>query len=200
MIQNIFAFVRNQYQIHVQTLTSKNIYHIKYKTTLIFWVLFMKVILLPKTELFNGRIATYLKSQELYYFKSMFLKKSWSEVGLIYVYLINLMSTHVLKGNTPISLLFYTHEAFRLPLPVFECIYFIHNPWSQVRKLDACVMKEVFLNHSPTEKCYKCFVSSLGKWYVTKDVTFLQECANFFENSPQGMYCGTHDEEYSHQQ
>lgn len=101
----------------------------------------------------------------------------------------------MLKGKTLISLLPQIH-IFALPPRVFRCSCFIHDFDPHVKKLDARALKGTFFGYFLTKKGYKCCVPSFGKWYVTKDITFLEDDAYFSTNPPQGGNCDTYHEEY----
>lgn len=83
-------------------------------------------------------------------FERNVLKRFWREVLHTSAYLINCVLNRVLKGNTPISLLFQTLEVFSLSLYVFGYVHFIHDLRPQVQKLDARAMKRVFFGYPST--------------------------------------------------
>lgn len=87
---------------------------------------------------------------------------------------------------------------FSLPPHLFWCCCFIRYLRPHVEKLDARIIKIVFLGYSPTKKSYKHFDLFPKKWYVTSDVAFLEDQAYFFKNPPQEEIYD--NEEYSQQQ
>lgn len=123
-------------------------------------------------------------------------KKFWSEAVLASTYLINHMPTIVLRGSTLISFLPHTNEHHTLW--VFRCTCFIHDLGSQAQKLDVRTVKGTFLGYSLTQKQYKCFIPSSGKWYIMKYVAFMKENSYYSRNTPKGK-CRTadNDEKYS---
>jgi hypothetical protein len=72
-------------------------------------------------------------------------KQLWSDVVLTACYLINRMSSSVLDGTSPHSLIYPSSSPFSSPLKVFGCICYVHNLGSGFDKLDHRTTKCVFL-------------------------------------------------------
>ncbi|RVW77356.1 Retrovirus-related Pol polyprotein from transposon TNT 1-94 [Vitis vinifera] len=117
-------------------------------------------------------------------------KSYWGEAVLIATYMINRIPSRVLDNKIPVEILksFYPH--FRtsngLTLGVFGCIAFVHV-YSQHRdKLDPRAIKCVFLGYSSTQKGYKCYNPLGRKFYISIDVTFIENKPFFPKSSLKG--------------
>ena len=103
----------------------------------------------------------------------------WGEAVLTAAYLINRMPSRVLEFQTPCEILLgvYPHTKLitRIPVKIFGCSVFVHkqNP----SKLQPRSLKCIFLGYSPTQKGYKCYSPTLKRYFISKNVTFM-------ENSP----------------
>lgn len=76
------------------------------------------------------------------------------------------------------------HDIFDLTPRVFGYVCFVHNLGPHVQKFDAKVMKGIFLRHSSTQKWYKYYIHSSGKWNPMKDVIFFEEKTFYLEDTP----------------
>lgn len=135
------------------------------------------------------RIDIYLRLQRLFCFIDKFSRnfrvKLYSQV---------LIPTRVLKSNIPISSLPHIYDIFDFTPRVFGCACFIHNLGLQIHKLDTRTIKGIFLGYSPTHNGYKCYVPFPGKWYITKDIIFLEKNFYNFRHTPHSG--GGSDEKY----
>ena len=109
-------------------------------------------------------------------------KVFWGEIVLITSYLINRMSTYVLKYETPTNTLkqCYTtsHHLFSSLTPkVFGCTAFVHIHGHNHSKFDPKAQKCIFLGYYPTQKGYKFYHPQLRKYFTSMEVSF-------FENQP----------------
>jgi len=106
------------------------------------------------------------------------LKSFWGEAVLTAAYLINRVPSTLLKHQSPIQCLssyfpvVFSHTP--LLLRVFGCVAFVHVSKHHRDKLDPRAFKCVFLGYSPTQKVYKCYHPTTRKFYVIKDVTFVE--------------------------
>ena len=75
-----------------------------------------------------------------------------------------------------------------LPLRVFSCIAFVHVSKHLRDKLDPQALKCVFIGYSPTQKCYKCYHPTTKKFYVSKDVTFIENRSFFPKSGSQDKH------------
>ncbi|KAL5857492.1 hypothetical protein ACOSQ3_004950 [Xanthoceras sorbifolium] len=116
-------------------------------------------------------------------------KYLWGEAVLTATYLINRVPSRVLKHDTPLHYLknyFPTNRlGSSLPLKIFGCTVFVHQPRLSQSKLDARAEKCVFIGYAPSQKGYKCFNPSNRRTYVSMDVKFLEN-QSFFTNHLQG--------------
>ncbi|XP_072087350.1 uncharacterized protein [Arachis hypogaea] len=105
--------------------------------------------------------------------------KFWGEAVLTACYLINRMPSSVLQNQVPHSILFPHEHIFSLPLRVFGCTCFIHDLTPGKDKLTARSIKCVFLGYTRFQKGYRCYSPALNRFFVSADVTFLEN-THFF--------------------
>ena len=55
---------------------------------------------------------------------------------------------------------------------VFGCVCFVHDYRNDIRKLDPCAVKCVFVGYSSTKKGYCCWCPSEHRFFISMDVTF----------------------------
>jgi len=137
----------------------------------------------------RGKIGTFLKWLEPYFFSTKVPKYLWGEAVLTAAHLINRMPSRVLNLKTPLEtfLKFFPTAPIsdNLPLKIFGCTAFVHEH-KQIGKLEPRAIKCVFVGYSPTQKGYKCFDPN-SKWLlVTMDVTFFENKPFFESNHLQG--------------
>ncbi|KAJ9700985.1 hypothetical protein PVL29_006355 [Vitis rotundifolia] len=127
-------------------------------------------------------------------------KSYWGEVVLTATYMINRIPSRVLDNKSPVEILksFYPH--FRtsngLIPKVFRCIAFVHVHDQHRDKLDPQATKCVFLGYSSTQKGYKCYNPSVRKFYISADVTFIENKPFFPKSSFQGEISMMEDSPY----
>lgn len=108
------------------------------------------------------------------------------------------MPSKNLQRHTPLSVLTPSHPPFIPPPRIFGCLCFVHNYDSDDKKLNPRSIRAVFLSYSPIHKGYQCFDPNTGRWYVSRDVTFIEYESYFHYSSLQGER--QKDEEYSQEQ
>ena len=99
----------------------------------------------------------------------------WANAVMTVVFLINRMSALVIDYQTPLRMLSRFHSipsVLNLCPRIFGCICYVHVHSHLRDKLDPRALKCVFLGYSNSQKVYKCFRPSLGKYYVSMDVQF----------------------------
>jgi hypothetical protein len=106
-------------------------------------------------------------------------KHFWSDAVLTANYHINRMSSSVLDGASPHSLLYSSSPPFALPLKVFGCVCYVHNLGPGYDKLDPRSTKCVFLGYSTTQKGYRCYSPVLRRYFTSVDVTFVESLSYF---------------------
>jgi len=94
-------------------------------------------------------------------------------------YLINRMSSSVLKNKICHSILFPHKSLHLLPTKVFGSTYFVHNFSPGLDKLSARSHKCVFLEFTRSKKGYKCFSPSLNRYFISANVTFTESSFYF---------------------
>jgi len=93
----------------------------------------------------------------------------WGDAILTTCYLINRMSSTILKNNIPHSILFPHEPLHPLPLRVFGSTCFVHNFSPGLDKLSPRSHKCVFLEFTRSQKGYKCFSPFLNRYFVSTD-------------------------------
>jgi len=82
------------------------------------------------------------------------------------------MSSSVLQNKIPYPILYPNMDMFPLPPKIFGSLCFIHNHSPNKTKLDFKSLSEIFLGYSRTQKDFKCFCPSIGRYILSVDVTF----------------------------
>ena len=117
-------------------------------------------------------------------------KYLWGDAVLTASYMINRMPSKVLQYSTPLECLKIFFPEFRinsyLPLKIFGWTTFVHIPKKSWSKLDPRAKKCIFVGYAPNKKGYKFFNPFTQKFYVTMDVTFLEDLPFFHKNLIQG--------------
>lgn len=111
----------------------------------------------------------------------------WGEAVFIATYLINKLSSKVLKFQTPLNILLenvphHTRILNSLPPKIFGYTAFIHQNQPQL-KLDPKALKCIFIGYSPTQQGYKCYHPPTRKFIITCDVSFIEH-QSYFQNNP----------------
>lgn len=104
-------------------------------------------------------------------------KPFWADLILTTCYLINRMSSSVLSGSIPYSVLFPSHVLFHASPRIFGCVCFVRDHCAGQSKLDPKALKCLFVGYFRTQKRYRCFSPDLNRYLVCRDVSF-------FENTP----------------
>jgi Reverse transcriptase (RNA-dependent DNA polymerase)/GAG-pre-integrase domain/Integrase core domain/gag-polypeptide of LTR copia-type len=117
-------------------------------------------------------------------------QKFWDCAVTAAVYVINRMPTKANDYQTPIKALssFCTIPSIlNLPPKIFGCVAYVHVPKTQRSKIESCAIKCVYLGLGSHQKGYKCYEPISRKWFVSMDVTFLENESFFVTNyTPQG--------------
>ena len=109
-------------------------------------------------------------------------KHFWGDAILTAAFLINRMPSHVLQFKTPLHTLSQHHSLpslLNIPPKFFGCTCYIHVHQHQRGKMDPHAHKCLFVGYSATQKGYKCYHPHSGKFFVSMDVTFLEQEAYF---------------------
>ncbi|PON63816.1 LOW QUALITY PROTEIN: hypothetical protein TorRG33x02_275260 [Trema orientale] len=149
-------------------------------------------------ELPRGKIVIFLRLPDPS--TSNVPKFFWCDAILTATYLINRMPSRVLNYETPLNTFVKFFPQTRLftslPLKVFGCISFVHNHSPNRTKLDPKSLKRIFLGYSSTQKGYKCFSQEKQRYFVSKDVTFFENCPFYAKNSLQGKNKNTQEDNF----
>lgn len=105
------------------------------------------------------------------------------------------MPARVLGGKTPIFILLRNKDPFALIPHVFGCLCYVYNHVTSIRKLDSRAIKTIFLKYSSIQKGYKCLDPITDKWYVLRNVTFMESIPYFPKTTSLEENLG--QEEYS---
>ena len=105
-------------------------------------------------------------------------------------FLINRMPSKVLQFQTPLQALQKYVPKNRifseLDLRIFGCTTFVHLHDPSLSKLDARSCKCIFLEYSSVQKGYRCYLFEKIKYFVSKNVTFIENTFFFKQNPNQG--------------
>ena len=103
------------------------------------------------------------------------------------MHLINRLPSKVLSFKSPLELLEECFPSVKLktglPVKVFGCVCYVHNPKHKQNKWNAKALKCVFLGYSTTQKGYKVYHPLTWKYIVSKDVLFEEK---LFYYKPMG--------------
>ena len=102
------------------------------------------------------------------------------------------MPSSVLDWATHFQTLFPHKSLFLIEPQVFGCICFVRDVCPYVSKLDPKSLKCIFFGHSRVQKGYRCYCSSLRKYMVSADVTFLEN--THFSPDPIHISQGENDD------
>ena len=101
---------------------------------------------------------------------------SWGFSVMTAVHLINRLPSITLKLQSPINILEGLYPTVRLktdlPIRIFGCVVYVHNPTYKKNKWSQKALKCVFLGYSTTQKGYKAYHPITRKYLVSKDVCF----------------------------
>lgn len=79
-------------------------------------------------------------------------------------FLINIMPTPVLNGDTPYKVLFHSKSLFHIPPRLFGGTCYVCDVRPSVTKLDPKALKCVVLGYSRLQKAYHCYFPDLRKY------------------------------------
>ncbi|KAJ9679119.1 hypothetical protein PVL29_021142 [Vitis rotundifolia] len=148
-------------------------------------------------EMKNGHL---LNTTRALLFQGNVPKSYWGEAVLTTTYMINRIPSRVLDNKRPVKILksFYPH--FRTSnglIPrVFGCTAFVHVHSQHRDKLDPRAIKCVFLGYSSTKKGCKCYNLQTRKFYISLDVTFIENKHFFPKSFLQGEISMMEDSPY----
>lgn len=69
---------------------------------------------------------------------------------------------------------------------IFGCVAFVHLHSQHRDKLDLQALRCFFVGYSSTKKCYECCNPLTRKFYVSTDVTFVEDSQYFYHPNLQG--------------
>ena len=100
----------------------------------------------------------------------------WGFSVMTAVHFINCLPSRTLQFQSPIGILEKVFPDTRLktglPIMIFGCVAYVHNPAHKTNKWSAKAFKCVFLGYSSTQKGYKLYHPVTRKYIVSKDVIF----------------------------
>ena len=82
-------------------------------------------------------------------------------------------------------------------MKVFGCVAYAHIPDQLRRKLDSKGEKCIFIGYSEESKAYRLYIPSTKKFFVSRDVQFIEEEAwdGSIEKTVNVKNCLSHDED-----
>jgi hypothetical protein len=112
-------------------------------------------------------------------------KQYWGEAVLTAAHLINRLPSPILDFKSPTEILTTFFPHFKISnnlIPrIFGSVAFVHIHSPNRGKLDPRAIRCIFIGYSSTQKGYKCFHPSTRKFFVSSDVTFVEN-ESFFEH------------------
>ena len=120
----------------------------------------------------------------------------WAEAVNCAVYILNTCPTKAVLNKVP-------EEAWSgrkqgvTHLKVFGCVAYAHIPDQLRRKLDNKGEKCLFIGYSEESKAYRLYIPSTKKFFVSRDVQFIEEEAwdGSIEKTMNVKNCLSHDED-----
>ena len=107
----------------------------------------------------------------------------WSSAVLTAIYLINRLPSANLEYKSPLEII-YQRKLNIDHLRVFGCTCYVHNN-NMENKLDVKSIKTVFLGYSSQKKGYKCYDPINKRFFISRDVTFLENEPFYKENKKE---------------
>ena len=111
------------------------------------------------------------------------LKHYWGEVVLIAKSLINMLPSQTLESHSHIQLLTKhfpdIHVSSCWKPKVFGCVSFVHVHNPNRGKLNPRALKCIFIRYSSTQKGYRCYHPPSKKFFMSVDVTFVENIPYF---------------------
>ena len=113
----------------------------------------------------------------------------WGFAAMTAVHLINRLPTKSLDLKSPLEILENRFPDVRLktglPVKIFGCVVYVHNPVHKNNKWSTKALKCVFLGYSQTQKGYKVYHPISRKYLVTKDVIFDEKSFYYQSNKKE---------------
>ena len=97
-----------------------------------------------------------------------------TDAVFIACFFINRAPSSVLNWATPYHQLFPNSPLFPIDPNVFGCTCFVRDVRLQVSKLNLKSLKCIFIGYSRVQKRYKCYCSTLCRYFVSTDITFFE--------------------------
>lgn len=114
----------------------------------------------------------------------------WEKAVLSASYLINRMPTCILKYSTPLECfkIFFAFSQVHLDLSlkVFGSTVFVHIPSHSWSKLDPRAAKCIFIGYAPNKKGYKFYNPQTKKFFVSMNVSWMENKPYFHQKSLKG--------------
>ena len=100
------------------------------------------------------------------------------------VFLQNRLPIRVVKDQTPFEV-WYGYKPFLYFLKIFGCLCFIHVPQIKRDKLDKRALPGIFIGYSSVLKAYKVFQPQIGNIVISKNVHFVEDEKQNWEDEKQ---------------
>ncbi|CAJ2659174.1 unnamed protein product [Trifolium pratense] len=113
----------------------------------------------------------------------------WGEAVNSAVYLINRTPSSVHNFRRPLDVLSDHHvlpPIVYLPPRIFGCVIYVHLHPHQRSKLDKRAIKCVFVGYGSTQKGYRAYHPISKRFYISMDVTFLEDNFFYVDSTLQG--------------
>jgi hypothetical protein len=99
-------------------------------------------------------------------------KKFWSGAVQTATYLINRLSSVILKNKNPMEII-CQNKPNTNHLRIFRCVCFVYQ--NRKDKLDYTSIKVIFLGYSSKKNEYKYYDPKNQKLHISRDVTFFED-------------------------
>ena len=120
-------------------------------------------------------------------------KQFCADTVFITCFLINRMSSFILKSDIPYIILFSSKSLFSIESRVFGSTCFVRNVCPRITKLDPKSLKCIFLGYSWHKKGYRYFSPTLNHYIVSIDIIFF-DSTPFFSSSSLSERKGKNDD------
>jgi hypothetical protein len=92
------------------------------------------------------------------------------------------MPSSILDGAISYNALFPSAPLFFVSPKIFGCVCYVYDNRLSRTKLYPKSMRCIFLAYSGTQKCYRCYTPTLGRYFISPDVIFMESIRCFLNS------------------